>query len=85
MNPVPPSESAHWAPETDVCYYAKAMRLKAIAEELLEDPRASRDGEVLKTSARLLSLVADIREDNPICWDFEGHCPRCPNKDQIED
>lgn len=85
MNPIRPSDPPDWEPEVSICYHAKAMRLKAIAEELLEDPRANRDGEVLETAAKLLSLVGDIKEDNPVCWDFEGQCPKCPMKDPDED
>ena len=84
MNPIRPRDPPDWEPEVSICYYGKAMRLKAIAEELLEDPRANRDSEALETAAKLLSLVEDIREDNPVCWDFEGQCPKCPMKDSDE-
>jgi len=64
-----------------VCYYDKARRLEAVAEELMSDPRAEDDNGILETVAHLLSIVADIKEDNPICWEFSGSCPRCPRPD----
>ena len=69
-------------PSAGICYYRKAMHLRAIAEELLADARANQVPNVLETSAKLLSLVADIKADNPSCWDFEGACPECPERDR---
>ena len=64
-----------------VCYYDKARRLEAVAEELMSDPRAEDDNGILETVSHLLSIVADIKEDNPLCWEFNGCCPRCPRPD----
>jgi len=61
-----------------VCYYDKARRLEAVAEELMSDPRAEDDQGILETVAHLLSIVADIKDDNPVCWERGGRCPRCP-------
>ena len=63
---------------TGVCYYRKALHLEAVARELLADGRANRDPDVIETTNKLLSLVADMRADSPACWDCEGACPRCP-------
>ena len=57
------------------------MRLRAVADELLADGRAVRDPDVIETTTRLLSLVADIKADKPLCWDFEGACPNCPERE----
>ncbi len=65
-----------------ICYYRKAMHLRSIAEELLADARASQDLGVVETAAKLLSLVADIKTDNPSCWELEGACPECPERDR---
>lgn len=65
-------------PAIGVCYYRKALDLQSIAMELLGDGRASSDPDVIATTDKLLALVADIRADNPDCWDSNGACPRCP-------
>ena len=70
---------------TGVCYYRKALHLEAIARELLADGRANRDPDVIETTNKLLSLVADIRADNRDCWDCEGACPKCPEANDRRD
>lgn len=66
-----------------VCYYRKALNLQSIAEELQADSRANRNPDVIKTTSKLLALVAEMRADNPSCWECRGACPMCPER-QVE-